>query len=252
MDPYLEGSLWPDVHQALATKIRQRLAPGIRPNYVARLAVRIIRDHEPEAEIGVMYPDVEVLHVHGRPDGDSERGIAETSAVMTPATLILTSYPAVEYRQITVEIRSTTSHRLVTVIELLSPVNKRGDGLIAYRRKRSRLRAAGVNLLEIDLLRRGTRPVAHPRLPNCDYLIALTRRKSARIALWPLSLRDSLPVVPVPLRKADGDVPLDMALVVAEIYDEAGYGIDMDYSQPPPPPGLSPEDAEWVRQITMR
>ena len=27
MDPYLEGYLWPDVHSALASKIRQTLIP---------------------------------------------------------------------------------------------------------------------------------------------------------------------------------------------------------------------------------
>jgi len=36
MDPYLEGHLWPDVHSALASKIRQLLAPQVRPRYVVR------------------------------------------------------------------------------------------------------------------------------------------------------------------------------------------------------------------------
>ena len=31
MDPYLEGYLWPDVHNALANKIRQQLTPLLRP-----------------------------------------------------------------------------------------------------------------------------------------------------------------------------------------------------------------------------
>jgi hypothetical protein len=40
MDPYLEGHLWPDVHHALAAKIRQQLTPMLRPRYLARLAAR--------------------------------------------------------------------------------------------------------------------------------------------------------------------------------------------------------------------
>ena len=39
MDPYLEGYLWPDVHHALAAKIRQQLTPLLRPRYTARLTI---------------------------------------------------------------------------------------------------------------------------------------------------------------------------------------------------------------------
>jgi hypothetical protein len=253
MDPYLEGPLWPDVHQALASEIRSRLTPRIRPNYVARLAVRVVKVDEPEAEIGVMYPDIEVLYSRrGRRTPPAERAPAETWAGMTPAPLSLTSYPSVEYRLVTIEVRAVTGHRLVTAIELISPVNKRGDGLTDYRRKRARLRAAGVNLVEIDLLRRGTRPVVHPELPPCDYLIALTRRRALKIDVWPLSIRDALPVVPIPLRRDDGAVPLDLGAALNSVYDAAAYESDLDYSDTPPPPELSPEDAAWVREITQR
>ena len=63
MDPYLEGYLWPDVHSALAHTIRQQLAPQIQPKYVARLEISVIEDQNPAAEIGIMYPDVEVIKV---------------------------------------------------------------------------------------------------------------------------------------------------------------------------------------------
>ena len=61
MDPYLEGHLWPDFYQGFATAIQTFLTPKLRPNYVARLAVRMIQDPNPEAEVGIIYPDVEVL-----------------------------------------------------------------------------------------------------------------------------------------------------------------------------------------------
>ena len=61
MDPYLEGYLWPDVHSALAHKIRQQLAPQIQPNYVARIEISVIEDESFATEIGVLYPDVEVI-----------------------------------------------------------------------------------------------------------------------------------------------------------------------------------------------
>lgn len=61
MDPYLEGYLWPDVRSALASKIRQYLAPLLRPKYAARLDVYLVEDPSPDGEIGILYPDVEVV-----------------------------------------------------------------------------------------------------------------------------------------------------------------------------------------------
>lgn len=58
MDPYLEGDLWPDVHQALATQIRRLLMPLIQPAYVARISRYVVEDTHPESDMGVMYPDV--------------------------------------------------------------------------------------------------------------------------------------------------------------------------------------------------
>ncbi|MFQ5615962.1 MAG: DUF4058 family protein [Anaerolineales bacterium] len=52
MDPYLEGYLWPDVHKALATKIRQQLTPLIRPRYVARLELRTVHDPDVPLDLG--------------------------------------------------------------------------------------------------------------------------------------------------------------------------------------------------------
>ncbi len=57
MDPYLEGHLWPDVHNALAYNIRQQLVPQLQPRSTARLETYVVQDTEPETEIGMLYPD---------------------------------------------------------------------------------------------------------------------------------------------------------------------------------------------------
>ncbi len=61
MDPYLEGYLWPDVHHRLASQISRQLAPQVQPKYVARLEISMVEDRSFEVEIGVMYPDVEIV-----------------------------------------------------------------------------------------------------------------------------------------------------------------------------------------------
>jgi len=243
MDPYLEGHLWPDVHSALAGKMRALLTPLLRPRYTARLAISVIEDVAPESEIGIMYPNVEVL----RASAVREPGtLPQVSGGASPATLTIPVVQPVEVRLVTVEIRDTAQQQLVTAIEILSPVNKREPGLAQYRQKRQRLHGAGVHLIELDLLRRGTRPVAHPRIPAVPYLITLTRAHVALTDIWALRLQERLPVIPVPLLPPDDDVLLDLAVAFAAIYDEAAYDLSIDYHQPPPPPALSEDDAHWV------
>ena len=173
MDPYLEGYLWPDVHHRLATQISDQLMPLLRPRYVARIEIQVVPDETPEADIGIMYPDVEIVRARqsdsALPSASAATGaLTAASQPITPAAL---SVPLldIEVRLATVEIRDTASNRLVTSIEILSPVNKREPGLSKYRDKRRQLHAADVHILEIDLLRRGQRPLAHPRIPPSAY-----------------------------------------------------------------------------------
>ncbi|MCG8352396.1 MAG: DUF4058 family protein [Chloroflexales bacterium] len=249
MDPYLEGHLWPDVHNALAYKIRQQLAPQIQPRYTARLETYVVQDSEPEAEIGILYPDVEVLLA--RADDTYHGTPAEPMPAGAPAPISIPVIAPVDVRIPTVEIRDAANNQLITCIEILSPVNKRAPGLSAYRQRRQRLASAGVHLLELDLLRRGTRVVRHPRLPTSAYLALLTRAQ-ARVALaWPIGLRDVLPILPTPLRAPDPDVVLDLGAALAAIYDEARYDLSIDYRQDPPPPPLTADDAAWLRTLRL-
>jgi len=70
MDPYLEGYQWPDVHLALAAQLRRQLEPFLRPKYVARLAIRMVRDATESIELAPIngdrpksgsQPDIEVV-----------------------------------------------------------------------------------------------------------------------------------------------------------------------------------------------
>lgn len=254
MDPYLEGYLWADVHNALATKIRQQLVPKLRPRYTARLEIYLVEDTVPEGEIGVLYPDVEVLRGGQSADRRSSE-IEESlptksrSVVVAPAPLTLPILLPVEVRIATVEIRDTASNTLVACIEVLSPVNKREPGLTPYRQKRQRLYSANVHLIEIDLLRRGTRPFNHPRLPESTYLVTVTRAQSGAVEVWPIQLQDPLPTIPVPLRSPDADVALDLGEAMTAIYDEAAYDLSINYREVPPPPKLSETDLQWVDNL---
>jgi hypothetical protein len=247
MDPYLEGYLWPDVHSALANTIRQQLAPQLQPKYVARLEISVIEDQNPAAEIGIMYPDVEVLTGSASsPTAPEAPGSTGDEAAVAPLQAPMTiSLPQV--RLATVAIRDVAQNVLVTSIDILSPVNKCEPNLSHYRQKRARLRAAHVHLLEIDLLRRGTRPWTHPCLPDVPYLVLLTRAQTTAVEVWPITLQEKLPTLPVPLRTPDPDAILDVSAAFRTIYDDAFYHLSIDYTQDPPPPPFSTEEMAWLR-----
>lgn len=249
MDPYLEGYLWPDVHSALASKIRQHLTPLLRPKYAARLEVYLAEDPFPEGEIGILYPDVEVVETPPRQRPASPP--SGSTLTITPPTLALPVTQAVQVRLISVEIRDTANNKLIASIEILSPVNKREPGLTTYRKKRQRLYQANVHLLELDLLRRGTRPFAQPRLPDVPYCIALTRAQAKQIEIWPVDLPTPLPVVPIPLQASDPDVPLNLQAALTDIYEEAAYDLTLNYSEVPPPPVFADADAKWMRSLGL-
>lgn len=245
MDPYLEAELWPDVHNALASKLRAFLVPQLRPKYTARLEIYVVEDTSPESEIGILYPDVEVLQLRQRRDRAPSKDESNIATIKAPLTLPVIQ--PVSVRIPSVEIRDTANNVLVSCIEILSPANKREPGLTDYRKKRQRLYNASVHLIEIDLLRRGNRAFNHPRLPEVPYLVTLTRARSGVIDLWPLTLQDILPTIPVPLREPDPDATLNLQDALGAIYDEAGYDLSIDYSKLPPPPKFNETDTQWMQ-----
>jgi hypothetical protein len=245
MDPYLEAGLWPDVHNALASKIRAFLVPQLRPKYAARLEIYVVEDTSPESEIGILYPDVEVLQLRQRPS-PPQPDSRQSNIATTPVPLTLPVIQPIAVRVPTVEIRDTINNVLVSCIEILSPANKREPNITDYRKKRQRLYNANVHLIEIDLLRRGTRPFNHPRIPLVPYLVSLTRAGSRVIDLWTLTLQDMLPTIPIPLREPDPDAVLDLQAALNAIYDEAGYDLSIDYTQSPPPPVFDKVEREWM------
>ncbi len=193
MDPYLEGSFWSPVHHSLAEEILRQLAPRLRPRYVALPEERfVVEIQDTRSDI---YPDGAVA--------PSE--IAEPGAARTPlklATIIPSPVPLV-----TVEILSADGRRLVTAIEILSPANKSGEGRREYLAKRQKILRSSSHLVEIDLLRRGTRVPMQQDLPRADYFVFVSRAEDRpMIDVWPVMLEQSLPVIPVPLLPGDADV----------------------------------------------
>lgn len=144
-----------------------------------------------------------------------------------------------------VEIRDRISRQIVTVIELLSPANKRpGGDRDLYLAKRDEFLRSPVHLVEVDLLRGGPRlPVEG--LPACDYCALVSRADDRpRVGIWPFQLKDPLSAIPIPLRADDAEARLDLQELVHRIHDSAGYS-DYIYEGTPQPP-LEKEAIAWA------
>jgi hypothetical protein len=250
MDPYLEGEMWQEFHETLAGVMRAQLMPLLRPKYVALLAKRYVVDYSTLSLFDVLhdrviYPDVHVVQPPGTAPAPGRAGVA----IAAPAVALPSLYPA-DLPLLRVEIRDVAERRLVTMIEILSPANKYGKGMREYAARRLELMRTETHLLEIDLLRQGSRIQLTREPPAAPYYIYLSRAPRRPITeVWPLPLHQPLPTVPVPLLPPDPDVPLDMQAAVRACFDLVGYERLLDYASPPPPPELSAEDAAWVDEL---
>jgi hypothetical protein len=83
--------------------------------------------------------------------------------------------------------------------------------------------------------------------PNNPYFVLLSRaERRPRLEIWPLSLRTPIPRVPVPLRRPDPDVALDITAALQQIYTSARYERRINYRDDPPLPDFADDDLAWI------
>lgn len=249
MDPYLEDPRgWRGVHASFVTYLRDAIAEGLPPRYYARLEDRVYLDAE---EPSAFLPDARVVERPGAPRGTGP-------AVLEADPAITISVEPVELNESFIEILdASTGHRVVSVIELLSPTNKRPDseGSRSYRKKQEELLASASNLVEIDLLRGGEHVVAVPRAAvlgrrgRYHYLVVIRRASNPyKRTVHALRLETRLPKVGIPLLVGDPDVVVELQPILDRVYEMGSYGTTLDYSRPPSPP-FEEEDAAWAASV---
>jgi hypothetical protein len=253
MDPYLENpASWQGFHTELAVALQRDLAPRIRPRYYVAIEERVYlaEIHEPA---GV--PDA-VVHARGerREPGRRNGTTGHRQEADRPGTRVLLATLPVpeEIRERYLEVRRAGTGDVVTVIEILSPSNKRsGAGRSEYLDKRRAVLGTRTSLVEIDLLRAGEpMPVALPDGPGggaaAGYRVVVARGGQRPYAdVYAFTVREPLPSIPIPLSPADDEPMVDLQAVVAAQYDTASYDLRLDYRVDPVPP-LEPEDAAWA------
>lgn len=252
MDPYLEDPLgWGDFHHSAIIYTRAALVPQLPPDYAARVEERVYFLPGTDNQI---IPDNFVVHRPTALAGTGPRAAVLSGDYDPPIVLHVTP---IEVRELYIEIYSLRENqRVVTVIEILSPTNKAPNsrGRRLYKEKQSQVLESLTHLVEIDLLRDGEYTVAAPQEvlreeSRWDYLACLHRGEQMEtFEVWPISLRERLPRIAVPLDFGVSDLSLDLQAVLDRCYDEGGYAMQSDYTQPPVPP-LAGDDAAWAEEL---
>lgn len=112
-----------------------------------------------------------------------------------------------------------------------------------------------MNFVEIDLVRAGDwQALLHPHV--CPPQVMTAYRAVIRVAsgplaayLQPISLREALPTIRIPLRAQDPEpVELPLQPLITGAYQNGRYERTLDYRRPYEPP-LDPADAEWADQF---
>ena len=241
MNPYIEqDAYWQDFHLEFLPAMRGRLVAQVRPKYIVMLDEHIyVQEHAPGPRRLVGRADVSLAAPRPRDQEAAGVGILEPP--------VQVQIPVQEDHRVPfLEIRDRRGRELITVVELLSPANKRGGAdREQYMAKREELLESAAHFVEIDLLR-GGRPMPLEQRPRCDYSVLVSRAEARpRAGFWPIRLRQRLPVIPIPLLPGDPDAQIDLQEILHYVYDATGYE-DFIYAGRPDP-RLSSRDAAWAR-----
>jgi hypothetical protein len=240
MNPYLErDTVWSDFHSEYCKAIKKALVPQVQPEFYVKFNEHIYVHEEPRRLVGLT--DISVTR-----KSPPSHGIGSVGLLDAPVHVRLTE--SFEERVLFVEIFDKEDNTLVTLIELLSPANKKkGTDRDQFLAKRWQIMKSSVDYVEIDLLRGGPR-LPMEGMPPCDYYVLVSRAaERPDMGLWPVSLRKPLPIVPIPLPAPKKEVRLALQELLNQAYDEAGYANYIYSGQPTP--RLRADDARWAKRF---
>lgn len=245
MDPFLEEH-WGDVHTSLTTYARDQLRLVLPIGLSARVEEFVHMEIGDSTDAFSAVPDVRVI----------ERTILTTTRVEPGSQTVVTATPVLvplqeEWTERWIQIHDRERNRLVTVIEFLSPGNKRSRGQReAFSGKQEELRKSGINVVEIDLLRRGGWALSAPEPDVPDdcaypYRVCVVRASHPdRAECYQVPLQQPLPSIRIPLRLGEPDAPLQLQPLLDAAWENGDYAA-INYSTAPRAP-FRPDDEVWI------
>ncbi|NJR70731.1 MAG: DUF4058 family protein [Synechococcales cyanobacterium CRU_2_2] len=247
MDPYLEHpQTWSNVHHRLITAIAIALAPQVRPKYRVVVEEATYQTEGRDSPL-IGMPDVAVAR--GRGNASIPEGNIALQTPLTQPISVRLPIPSI-IQQGYLEIREIANDAVITVLEVLSPINKRrGKGRKDYLLKRETVLTSSTHWVEIDLLRQWEpMPIIASADIVSDYRILVSASEQRpRAELYAFNIQDPIPVVSLPLAPQEPMPTLDFNGLMAQIYEQSGYDLVLDYRQDPKPQ-LSEANLRWLDQ----
>ncbi len=196
----------------------------------------------------MIIPDVRVVDYGGKGGG------LATAPPATPQPIIVDAGDEYVTEGFVQVIDTRSGNKIITVIEFTSPANKVSpEGRKMYHQKSLELIGGGVSLVEVDLIRAGAWNLRAP-LAKVEYKgrglynVCVTRGwRYKKPEIYPIQLKDRLPLIAIPLRQTDPDALLDLQVLIDQVYENGSYGYDVDYSKPPIPP-LPELETKWTSE----
>lgn len=252
MDPYLEQpTFWSSFHSRLIIAIADAIEPQLGSQYYVEVETRTYQSDDSEDGLLIGIPDAIIFSNQSARSTEEQpmAGDGSTATQPRPERVEVPMPLLVNERYL--EVREIVTDEVITVIELLSPKNKRsGDGRTAYEKKRRAILGSATHLVELDLLR-GGKPMAILGMRSTTAYRILISRSHQRPAadLYSLTLQQKLPSFPIPLKPNEKEPLVPLQDIFNGVYDRARYSTRIDYRQPIPPPALSAVDREWVAML---
>ncbi len=265
MDPYLERR-WGGFHTRFVTYLSDVINPALPRALRARVEERVVVEASEASEAGEdaaggsYWPDAHIYEKPGALDFKHEREGGGTATLAEPVAEPVVLHAALEVgftQRSLIVVDARSGGEVISAIEMLSPPNKRpGRGHAEYLGKQSDSLDGGVNLLELDLLLQddATTVAALQGIPprhHATYHASLTNaRMNGRVELYPLSLRQRLPRIALPLRDGDTPIVLDLQRVFDTAYERGYYAEDVNYEAVSP--ALSQDEKCFAAECITR
>jgi Protein of unknown function (DUF4058) len=234
MNPFLEApELWSEFQSRMIVAIADALDENLSRDYRVAVEKRVYLDQGDEMVL-IGIPDVSVM-------ASLSANAAPTAVLDAPITVEVPLEEEVQERYL--DIREVATGRVVTVIELLSPKNKRSKvGRETYLQKRRHIMMSQTHLVEIDLLRGGEAlPMTGAVKSDYRILVSVSERRP-KAQLYAFNLRQVIPSIAIPLNGI-ASVALDLQPLLHRVHDRARFELAIDYRQLLSPK-LSDEDRD--------
>ncbi len=246
MNPYLEHpELWHQVHNRLIVGLADAIADQVAPHYFVSIEQRIYQSFaDPQSLVGIA--DVGIKQ--GSWVDDQPDSLAGSVTVLTKPQRVQIKMPW-DVKERYLEIREVATKELITVLEILSPANKRaGEGRSLYESKRIQVLTSQTNLVEIDLLRSG-QSMTVQGAQDSQYRILVSRASDRPDAdLFAFNLQEAIPDFPVPLRGEKPEPIVGLQTILNDTYQRGRLDLLIDYSNDPVPK-LDASDRLWMQQL---